>query len=752
MAISLLDNMDYRGQKPNFSRDLFESIEDMKNFSENYLPDVFIAICKEDGLQYKYNRSNEIDETLGKWRPVENGGSADLINYYTKTQIDDLLKEKVDTETGKQLTEEIFTTEEKEKLADLENYDDTALETRVKANEDAIEILNGNDTVTGSVDSKVKKCYDDLKEYADTELDKKVDKVDGKGLSTNDFTTELKEKLEGLENYDATALEARIEANEDAIEILNGDDTVVGSVDSKVKKCFEDGKEYTDESIQNAIKLTAITCDEKPTISGDTITYVEDGETKTTTSDNKTKFYYTSGGNNYSTIWINGKEFTDKLADVDFSEYVSKTSDVVSEYTGDEANKDKVPNLAALDDLKTLVETDVEKKLDIEDVDSEITQSSENPVKSSALYTEFEKKVNVAQGIDNKDKILQVNAEGNLALVEASSTIDLSDYVSKTDDVVSTYTGEEVNKDKVPDLAALDAAKAIIDAEVNKKLNIEDVDSEITQTSENPVKSSAIYDGLSGKVDIAQGVDNKDKILKVNEEGNLVLADSSALGNSAENISYDNDSFPELDNVKKALDDLIAKVNYVEPKILTFTMSPSTETYEVGESVASVSFTWTYNKDITAQTLTGCTLADETVRTASYDTPITSNKTFTLTCSDGTNSASAKKTISFKHKFYYGSAAVPETYDSAFILSLSNKAFATSYKGQYKYTVGTGEFGFFACPKSWGMPSEVYIGGFLTELETVGDFSFTNASGGIETFRIVKTTRSGLGSIDCQFK
>lgn len=38
----------------------------------------------------------------------------------------------------------------------------------------------------------------------------KVDKVEGKGLSTEDFTTELKEKLEGLKNYDDTEVKADI--------------------------------------------------------------------------------------------------------------------------------------------------------------------------------------------------------------------------------------------------------------------------------------------------------------------------------------------------------------------------------------------------------------------------------------------------------------------------------------------------------------------------------------------------------------
>jgi D-alanyl-D-alanine carboxypeptidase len=74
---------------------------------------------------------------------------------------------------------------------------------------------------------------------------------------------------------------------------LNGDTTVNGSVDKKVASCLSDSKDYTDVSIQNAIRQTAIVCDAKPTISGTTITYVQDGVTKVITSDNKTKFYYT---------------------------------------------------------------------------------------------------------------------------------------------------------------------------------------------------------------------------------------------------------------------------------------------------------------------------------------------------------------------------------------------------------------------------------------------------------------------------
>lgn len=42
------------------------------------------------------------------------------------------------------------------------------------------------------------------------EIDDKVDKVPGKGLSTNDFSTEEKNKLAGLENYDDSSLAGRV--------------------------------------------------------------------------------------------------------------------------------------------------------------------------------------------------------------------------------------------------------------------------------------------------------------------------------------------------------------------------------------------------------------------------------------------------------------------------------------------------------------------------------------------------------------
>ena len=67
-----------------------------------------------------------------------------------------------------------------------------------------------------------------------TALDKKVDKVTGKGLSDENYTYAEKVKLSGLSNYDDTEIDSRITANENAITTLNGDSTVEGSVDKKI--------------------------------------------------------------------------------------------------------------------------------------------------------------------------------------------------------------------------------------------------------------------------------------------------------------------------------------------------------------------------------------------------------------------------------------------------------------------------------------------------------------------------------------
>lgn len=229
---------------------------------------------------------------------------------------------------------------------------------------------------------------------------------------------------------------------------------------------------------------------------------------------------------------------------------------------------------------------------------------------------------------------------------------------------------------------------------------------------------------------------------------------ASAGGGDAADITYENSSYPALNTVEAALDNIIDKIYYVEPSITSFTMTPATTEYEIGQSVSDIAFAWTYNKDMVSQTLTDCTLADETVRSATAAGPYTSNKTFTLSASDGENSTSQSKSISFKHKVYWGNAAQPagDVFDSAFILGLTGKKFATNYKGIYSMNIGSGEYGFLCYPASWGTVSSWWIGGFEVTTTDCGTINFTNASGNTTSFRITRTSQPGLGSITAEVK
>lgn len=72
--------------------------------------------------------------------------------------------------------------------------DASDMNTQINANKTAIATLNGDNTTTGSVAKAVKDAQDALQANIDT----KVDKVSGKGLSTNDYTTAEKNKLSGI--------------------------------------------------------------------------------------------------------------------------------------------------------------------------------------------------------------------------------------------------------------------------------------------------------------------------------------------------------------------------------------------------------------------------------------------------------------------------------------------------------------------------------------------------------------------------
>ncbi|MCS2775464.1 hypothetical protein NXW80_14665 [Bacteroides fragilis] len=329
------------------------------------------------------------------------GGTVDLSNYYTKPEVDTKIDTKVDKVEGKQLSTEDYTTEEKTKLAGLENYDDTIVKADIASNTAAIEaeveratnaeselntkiptVQTGNigtnknyiysiynDTVysvlssvgfvgneadvtvfqakwgggttqsklnaatvskSGVMSSADKTKLDSLSNYDDTtvkddivanktaieaevvrakaaekvnadaisaldtayktadatldtkidaevtratnaeselntKIETKVDKVSGKQLSTEDYTTAEKSKLASLSNYDDSELRTLIEtkADKDKYEKVEGKDYssfTTFNIDSKIKYQYVDMNEANTNTVQ--LYLISIPSDE----------------------------------------------------------------------------------------------------------------------------------------------------------------------------------------------------------------------------------------------------------------------------------------------------------------------------------------------------------------------------------------------------------------------------------------------------------------------------------------------------------
>ena len=164
-------------------------------------------------------------------------------------------------------------------------------------------------------------------------------------------------------------------------------------------------------------------------------------------------------------------------------------------------------------------------------------------------------------------------------------------------------------------------------------------------------------------------------------------------------VEYVNDTISST-NVEEALNKLIADFYYVAPSVTSFTASPSGGVFEVGTTItAPITFNWAYNKDITTQTLTGCSLADEIVRTATYDTDITANKTFTLSASDGKNNVSKSISYTFVYPYYVG-VSTTDTLTETDITALTKKV-ETKGNKTINYTT-TQSYMVFAYPVSYG--------------------------------------------------
>jgi hypothetical protein len=205
---------------------------------------------------------------------------------------------------------------------------------------------------------------------------------------------------------------------------------------------------------------------------------------------------------------------------------------------------------------------------------------------------------------------------------------------------------------------------------------------------------------------------------------------------NAEEVNYFTEADVNIATVKDALDKLL----YVPLSISLISNKPTT--LEIGTTINSVVFSWTYNKNIVSQKFNNEAL-EANLRSYTYNSSFNSNKSFKLEANDGEGNFNKSINFNFLNGRYWGVSNSNE-YDSNFVLSLS-KELASSKAKTFTVNCGSGQHIFYCIPSSFGTPTFT-VGGFSGGFNKIQTIQFTNASGFTENYDIWKSTNSNLGS------
>ena len=120
---------------------------------------------------------------------------------------------------------------------------------------------------------------------------------------------------------------------------------------------------------------------------------------------------------------------------------------------------------------------------------------------------------------------------------------------------------------------------------------------------------------------------------------------------------------------------------------------------------------------------------------------IAANRTWTLTVSNGFKLTTAQASIAFRLKRYWGvSAKAPGTaLTNAEVLALASNEFATGYaKSGMVFDCTGGRYPVICWPATFGVPTEITVGGFASNDFTIETQDVTNASGHVDSYKILR--------------
>lgn len=235
----------------------------------------------------------------------------------------------------------------------------------------------------------------------------------------------------------------------------------------------------------------------------------------------------------------------------------------------------------------------------------------------------------------------------------------------------------------------------------------------------------------------------------------FVLGDSVASFESVSTINFTNASgyteeydiyrstTAESRNTILRVGDYTDKASYVPMKITQLTQD--TADSQKGTTIDSIGFGWTFNKTPAKFTING---AEQTVPSTGVtltDLGLTEYTEFTFVATDELGITDVRTlSVLFINHIYYGTAAIPAAYDSAFILGLNE--IENNWKVQeFNVNAAEGQYIFYCLDSTYECVFRSLSPHVNLEFVNEGPINFTNEHGYTTSYSIYRSVDAGLG-------
>ena len=170
---------------------------------------------------------------------------------------------------------------------------------------------------------------------------------------------------------------------------------------------IDEAKKYTDDKYKTVMAL-------KPKI-------VSNKPTSSEAIDNQW-YLYNDGTSNCMTIYSDGVEFTMDVGNITLDNYVNKTTDVSSIFTGEELDTSKIADIGALQNLLSIVNNNLDKKVNKIDIIDDL------------VHSDIDKPVSAKQAKLLKDMIddisLTISGSGSVVMKKYFDNVNKGDTLT----------------------------------------------------------------------------------------------------------------------------------------------------------------------------------------------------------------------------------------------------------------------------------------------------------------------------------